>query len=68
MPVRPSSPAQREAVRRHDSEKVDKITVRLPKGTKEEILATGHTVNTFVIDAVIEKLGKKKDTNDNGVQ
>lgn len=68
MPVRPSSPAQREAVRRHDSEKVDKITVRLPKGTKEEILATGQTVNTFVIDAVIEKLGKKKDINNNGIQ
>ena len=60
MPVRPSSPAQREAVRRHDSEKVDKITVRLPKGTKEEILATGQTVNTFVIEAVADKLCKMK--------
>lgn len=61
MPVRPSSPAQREAVRRHDAEKVDKVTVRLPKGTKEEILATGQSINTFIIDAVIEKLGKRED-------
>lgn len=60
MPVRPSSPAQREAVRRHDSEKVDKVTVRLPKGTKEEILATGLSVNTFIIDAVADKLCKMK--------
>lgn len=69
MPVRESSPAQREAVRKHDTEKVDKITVRLPKGTKEDILATGVSVNTFVIDAVAEKLKKlAKDKKKNGLQ
>ena len=67
MPVRPSSQAQREAVRRHDSEKVDKITVRLPKGTKEEILSTGLTVNTFVIDAVLEKLRKTSKEAENDI-
>ncbi len=55
MPVRPSSQARRDAVKRHDSEKVDKVTIRLPKGTKEEILATGQSVNAFIIEAVTEK-------------
>ncbi len=58
MPVREMTQARRDAVKRHDAEKVDKVTVRLPKGMKDEILATGNSVNTFVIDAVTEKLKK----------
>ena len=58
MPVRPSSPAQRRAVKKHDTEKVDKITIRLPKGTKERIKAINSAVNPFVVDAVLEKLNR----------
>lgn len=56
MPVRESSEAQRRAVSKHDAEVVDKVTVRLPKGTKERIADTGMTVNAYVIEAVLEKL------------
>lgn len=58
MAVRESSEAQRRAVRKHDSEKVDKVTIRLPKGTKDQILATGKPVNSFVIQAVLDALSK----------
>lgn len=60
MAVRPMTQARRNAVKKHDAEKVDKITVRLPKGMKDDILETGNSVNTFVIDAVAEKLEKLK--------
>lgn len=53
-----STPAQLRAIKKHDAEKVDKITVRLPKGSKEKIINTGQPVNSFVIDAVLEKLRK----------
>lgn len=62
MPLRPSSQAQRDAVRKHDSTVVDKVTARLPKGTKERILATGMNVNTFLISAVEEKLERMSKT------
>ena len=52
--------ARRRAVRKHDSEKVDKVTVRLPKGTKDQILATGQAVNAFVIHAVMDALSRLK--------
>ena len=60
MAVRESSPAQRAAVRKHDTEKVDKINIRFPKGTKERIYNLGYTVNAYVIDAVIEKLDREE--------
>ena len=56
MPVRESSPAQRRAVKKHDTEKVDKVTVRLPKGTGNRIKASGKAINAFVIEAVLDKL------------
>lgn len=56
MAVRECTDAQRNAVRKHDTEKVDKVTVRLPKGTKEVILSTGMSVNEYVIRAVVEQL------------
>lgn len=56
MAIRESSEAQRQAVRKHDAEKVDKVTVRLPKGTKDQILSTGQPVNAFVIEAVAKML------------
>ena len=56
MPVRPSSQAQRDAVRKHDTEKVERITIRLPIGTREFIKPTGMSVNAFVVEAVTEKM------------
>lgn len=46
----------RDAVRRHDLEKCDRINVRLPKGSKEAILSTGKSVNAYVVEAVIAKM------------
>lgn len=62
MPTRESSEAQRRAVRKHDREKVDKVTVRLPKGTKDQILSMGQPVNSYVIEAVMEKLSRDQKT------
>lgn len=60
MPVRPSSQAQRDAVRRHDTEKVERITIRLPKGTRSFIEPTGMSTNAFVVAAVSEKIEREK--------
>lgn len=54
--VMPVTEAQKKAIAKYEAEKVDRINCRLPKGTKERILATGMTVNSFIIDAVNEKL------------
>ena len=47
---------QREYVRKHQGEKLDAVTVRPPKGTKERWRAAatkhGKTLQRFVIDAV----------------
>ena len=56
MAVRESSDAQRKAVKKHDTEKVDKVTVRLPKGSKELIQKIGVPVNQYVIHAVMEQM------------
>lgn len=58
MPKRESSEAQRRAVKKHDMEKVDRINVRLPKGTKDKIYSLGYSANAYVIEAVNEKLEK----------
>ena len=36
----------------------DRVSVTLPKGTKQRITETGQTVNAFINNAVIEKLNK----------
>lgn len=56
MAIREVTDAQRRAVKKHDTEKVDKVTVRLPKGCKDLILKTGAPVNQYVINAVIEQM------------
>jgi len=50
-----TSKAQLEAIKRYE-ETIDRINVRLPKGTKDLISETGQSVNSFIIDAVMEKL------------
>lgn len=56
MAIREASEARRRAVRKHDAEKVDRVTVRLPKGSKEVIKNAGYSVNEYVIKAVMEQL------------
>ena len=34
----------------------DRVSIALPKGTKDRIKATGDTLNNFIINAVMEKL------------
>ena len=52
--------ARKRAIRKYEAEKVDRINCRLPKGYKDEILASGSTVNHFIIEAVREKLDRIK--------
>lgn len=52
----PVSKAQAKATAKYERENYDKILLRLPKGTKDRIQATGSTVNGFIVRAVLEKL------------
>ena len=56
MAIREASEARRRAVRKHDAEKVDRVTIRLAKGSKEIIKKAGYYVNEYVIKAVMEQL------------
>lgn len=53
------SKAQMKATAKYEERNYDKILVRFPKGTKEEITKTGNSLNGFIVSAVIEKLGIK---------
>ena len=48
--------ARKKAVQKHDREKSDRITVRLPKGTADVIRESGHSINSYVKEAVKEKM------------
>lgn len=52
----PVSDKQKEYARKHQQEKLDQITVRPPKGTKDRwkdaAEAAGMSLSQFVIDAV----------------
>ena len=48
--------AQKRATAKYEKENYDKILVRLPKGTKEKIKASGDSLNGFIIAAIEEKL------------
>jgi len=51
-----NSDAKIAAIRRYEEKTYDRFTVRLPKGTKEQIQATGKSLNSFILDAINEKL------------
>lgn len=40
----------------HIKENYDRVSVTLPKGTKERIKATGESINGFIIRSVISEL------------
>lgn len=54
------SKAQKAATAKYEKENYDKILVRFPKGTKENIKVTGETVNGFINKAVAERLKQRK--------
>ena len=53
------SAAQREAVKRYQEKKYDRVSVLLPAGTKELITATGESVNGYIVDAVLDALNTR---------
>lgn len=62
------SPAKWKAIKKYDSEKVDNIRLRVPKGKKELIQecaqANGESVNGMInrlLDQEIQKMNEKKD-------
>lgn len=50
------SSSQIKATAKYEKENYDKVLVRFPKGTKDKIIATGSTINGFIVSAVNEKL------------
>lgn len=53
------SKAAQRATEKYDKKNYDRILVKFPKGTKEQIQATGETVNGFINKAVAERLEKQ---------
>ena len=54
------SAAQKEAVKRYQEKKYDRVSVLLPAGTKELITATGASVNGYM-DALDTRASKPED-------
>ena len=50
------SQAQARAIAKYEKNNYDRVLVRFPKGTKERIQATGQSLNSFTINAVMDKL------------
>ena len=59
-----ASQAKMEYISEYDSNNYDRVLIRFPKGTKDKIKATGHSVNGFTVKAVLDKL-KEIETIDN---
>lgn len=59
-----SSEAQRKAIAKYQSEKVEDIKIRVPKGRKDyykdAAAAAGQSLNQFAIDAMDEKIERNK--------
>ena len=55
----PVSNAAQRATEKWEKKNYDKILVKFPKGTKEQIQATGETVNGFINKAVVERLKRQ---------
>lgn len=50
------SKAAQKATEKYAKENYDRILVKFPKGTKEQIQGTGETVNGFINKAVADRL------------
>ncbi len=54
------SEAQKRATAKYEKINYDKVAARLPKGTKDRIMATGaKSVNSYIIECVLNDLEKK---------
>lgn len=54
--------ARARATQKYEAKVYDKVLVRLPKGRKAEIEATGESINGFINRAVDDRLGATKKT------
>jgi hypothetical protein len=54
----PVSKAQLKATKNYEDKKYDKILLRLPKGTKEEIQKRSASVNGYITNLVLASLEK----------
>lgn len=55
-----ASAAHIRATTKWEKENYDKVLVRFPKGTKEQITSSGaKSINGFIVEAVKEKLNNK---------
>lgn len=52
--------ARARATAKYEAQAYDKVLVRLPKGRKDEITATGSSVNGFINKAITEKLERER--------
>lgn len=52
--------AQKRAIEKYNREKIDRITIRVKKGVRERIIATGApSINGFITEAIEEKLNRE---------
>lgn len=58
--ISPVSDAQKKATKEWEKRNYDSVNLRLPKGTKQQIQATGETVNGFINKAVADRLEQRK--------
>lgn len=58
--ISPVSKAAQRATEKYEKENYDQSGVLLPKATKEQIQATGETVNGFINRVVADRLGRRK--------
>ena len=66
------SEAMQRAIKKYETEKIDKVLLRMPKGKKESIQEhvsqTGESVNSFInraIDEAIERDQASKENSEN---
>ena len=53
---RKASAAHMRATKKYEQANYDKVMVRLKKGMKDRIQATGNTLNGFIVQAVYDQL------------
>ena len=60
---RGSSDAMRKAIRKYQSERVEDIKIRVPKGRKDEIKAfaagRGESLNQFIVRLIDEEMARE---------
>ena len=56
--------ARARATAKYEAAKYDKVLLRLPKGKKDEIAATGQSLNGFINKAIDEKLAREREAGE----